>query len=317
LIAQAGPNTQPGGAQGACFNSSSYNFLSFFFFLPELNPAIAETAIDRRAICHQFSFLKCSIIPYPSKKPGQLWNVAGRVSHHKPSCFMNRLLAATLALCFLNQSCTEAPATPAKKKTPSTTEMMLKYAGQAKQFITQNGYEKNFCFLADMQQSSGNNRFFVYNLAADSLEFAGKVAHGRCNEEWLEGKKYSNASGSGCSSLGKYKVGNPYIGRFGLAYKLYGLDTTNNNAFNRNIVLHAHSCVPDADDVPSAICQSDGCVMVSQSFLQKLKEKISQTKKPVLLWLYDDSLTSITKSANKEKNLICDHLISTFYSPSL
>ncbi len=96
------------------------------------------------------------------------------------------------------------------------------------------------------------------------------VAHGRCNETWLKGRKYGNDEGCGCSSLGKYKIGNPYHGRFGLAYKLHGLDATNNNAFKRYVVLHSHECVPNNEVAPYPICQSDGCPTVSAAFLKQL-----------------------------------------------
>jgi len=71
--------------------------------------------------------------------------------------------------------------------------------------------------------------------------------------------------GCGCSPLGKYKIGNLYYGRFGLAYKLYGLDKTNNNAFRRFVVLHSHECVPETEE-QNEICQSDGCPTVTTIF---------------------------------------------------
>jgi hypothetical protein len=82
-----------------------------------------------------------------------------------------------------------------------------------------------------MSLPSGQNRFFVYDLKKDTIKNAGVVTHGRCNQQWLEGRKYSNEAGCGCTSLGKYKIANSYYGRFGLAYKLHGLDKTNSNAF--------------------------------------------------------------------------------------
>jgi hypothetical protein len=86
--------------------------------------------------------------------------------------------------------------------------------------------------------------------------------------------------------LGKYKVGYSYNGRFGLAYKLYGLDKTNDKAFERFVVLHSHDCVPETE-VKDDICQSDGCPTVSPGFLQYLKPIINASKKPVLLWIYE------------------------------
>jgi hypothetical protein len=96
------------------------------------------------------------------------------------------------------------------------------------------------CFMADISLPSGQERFFVYDLKNDTLIRAGLVTHGRCNQAWLEGRKYGNTVGCGCTSSGRYKIGYAYWGKFGLAYKLHGLDKTNNKAFERYVVLHAH-----------------------------------------------------------------------------
>lgn len=159
-------------------------------------------------------------------------------------------------------------------------------ATEVKRFVQQKGYNDAICFLADMSLYSGQNRFFVYNLKKDTLQNSGLVTHGRCNEDWLEGRKYGNTVGCGCTSLGKYKVGYSYSGKFGLAYKLYGLDKTNDKAFDRFVVLHAHDCVPETE-VKDDICQSDGCPTVSKNFLQYLNQIIKASKKPVLLWIYE------------------------------
>ena len=153
-------------------------------------------------------------------------------------------------------------------------------------FIKKNGYNQSTCFFIDLSLPSGQNRFFVYDVANDTISNAGLVTHGRCNQTWLEGRKYSNVPGCGCSSLGKYKVGYPYDGTFGLAYKLYGLDKTNNNAFKRFVVLHSHECVPE-NEVKDEICQSDGCPTVSPQFLQQLKPIINEASGPILLWIYE------------------------------
>ena len=160
-------------------------------------------------------------------------------------------------------------------------------AGNILAYAKKNNYNTQQCFLVNMNINSGTNRFFVYDLKKDSLLDAGLVAHGRCNENWLTGRKYGNAPGCGCTSLGKYKVGKPYKGRFGLAYKLYGLDSTNNNAFKRFVVSHSHSCMPDKEVDPYPVCQSDGCPMVSPIFLNKLAGIIDGSSKPILLYTFD------------------------------
>lgn len=156
----------------------------------------------------------------------------------------------------------------------------------AKTFTEEKGYNSRYCFLIDMRIPSGQNRFFVYDLQKDSVLSSGLVTHGRCNEDWLEGRRYSNTVGGGCTSLGKYKIGIPYHGRFGLAFKLHGLDKSNDNAFRRYVVLHAHSCVPETE-VDEEICQSDGCPTVSPRYLQALEQLIRQSSRPVLLWIFE------------------------------
>jgi L,D-transpeptidase catalytic domain len=159
-------------------------------------------------------------------------------------------------------------------------------SAEAKKFVHQNGYNENICFLIDMTLPSGQNRFFIYDLKKDTLQQAGLVAHGNCFQSWLEGRKYSNVVGSGCTSLGKYKIGSSYIGKWGYSYKLHGLEVTNNNAFERTVVLHSHSCVSETE-ITDDICQSNGCPTVAPGFLQQLKTIINNSKKPVLLWIYE------------------------------
>jgi hypothetical protein len=160
-------------------------------------------------------------------------------------------------------------------------------AGSILPYAVKNKFNTEFCFIINMRRESGSNRFFIYDLSEDSIIDAGLVTHGRCNERWLNGRKYDNKIGCGCTSLGKYRIGKPYNGTFGLAYKLHGLDSTNTNAFKRYVVLHAHECVPNEEVKPYPICQSDGCPTVSHAFLKKLATKIDASPKPILLYIYD------------------------------
>lgn len=154
-----------------------------------------------------------------------------------------------------------------------------------KKFAADNKLNTHFCFMIDMSIPSGRERFFVYNLQKDSVELAGLVTHGQ-GSPGISGIEFSNTRGSNCTSLGKYKIGGKYNGKFGLAYKLYGLDKTNNNALERFVVLHAHECVPDAEVYPLGVCQSQGCPTVSPKFLQKLANYIDVSDKAMLLNIY-------------------------------
>lgn len=180
------------------------------------------------------------------------------------------------------------PKIPVTYITPSKEFLKLQTkAATAKTYAKQYRFDTTVCFLIDMSLPANRKRFFVYNLKEDTIVNSGLVTHGNCNQYWLEGRKYGNEVGCGCTSLGKYKIGNSYYGRFGLAFKLYGLDATNSNAFKRYVVLHSHSCVPDKE-VVEEICQSNGCPTVSPQFLKKLEEIIKGVSKPVMLWIFDE-----------------------------
>jgi len=159
-------------------------------------------------------------------------------------------------------------------------------ANEINSYAQQNGYSTKYCFLVDMSLPSGRKRFFVYDLEKNSIVFSGLVAHGSCNETFLPRARFSNASNCGCSSLGKYKVGAFYKGKYGKSFRLYGLDNSNSNAFNRAVVIHGYDCVPDEEIYPMVLCNSQGCAMVSYNFFDRLSRIIGQSEKPILLWVY-------------------------------
>jgi hypothetical protein len=176
-----------------------------------------------------------------------------------------------------------------KNEGKDNTETLLRLyqkSLQAKHYINAHGFNARYCFLVDMRLSSGSNRFFVYNLDKDSVEIAGLVAHGSGVGVSADTPTFSNTANSYCTSLGRYKIGNSYNGKFGLAYKLYGLDKTNSKAFDRFVVLHAHACVPNDEVAPSPICESWGCPTVAPSFLTRLKSYLDKSEEPMLLWIY-------------------------------
>lgn len=164
-------------------------------------------------------------------------------------------------------------------------ERVVNHAASISRYAKTNGCNTKYCFLVDMKEASGKKRFFVYNLQQDSIELSGLVTHGsgKVNTSDIQ---FSNTEGSLCTSLGKYKIGNSYTGKFGLAYKLYGLDASNSNAFNRFVVLHSHACVPNEETAPFPICESWGCPTVAPSFLTQLATYIDKADKPILLSIY-------------------------------
>lgn len=170
-----------------------------------------------------------------------------------------------------------------------TVAQMDRMASVLKSYAARNGYNTRYCFLIDMRLESGLKRFFIYDQEKKKIMASGLVAHGSCTQSFLREAKFSNVSGGECTSLGIYRVGTRYYGKYGKSYKLHGLQASNSNAYKRAVVLHAFSCVPDIERYPKAICNSSGCPMVSYAFLDKLSAVIDHSGKPVLLWLFDGS----------------------------
>lgn len=172
-----------------------------------------------------------------------------------------------------------------KEKAPKRSGLSGR-AESIKDYAAANGYSTKYSFLIDMSLPGGKKRFYVYDLENGSLAYSGLVAHGSCNEGYISHPRFSNASESGCSSLGKYKVGGFYHGKYGASFKLYGLERSNSNAYQRGVVIHAHECVPDDEIYPRAMCNSFGCPMVSFNFFARLSSIINSSDKPIVLWIY-------------------------------
>lgn len=155
-----------------------------------------------------------------------------------------------------------------------------------KQFLAANkSYNQEVVMLIDMKIPSGNYRFFIYDTKKDSIIHRALVAHGSGSVTGEEDLVFSNVPNSYQTSLGKYKIGKSYSGSFGKSYKLHGLESTNNKAYERAIVLHPYSCVPD-EEQPYEICESLGCPMVSNEFMKTLYSVIDGSAKPMLMVIY-------------------------------
>jgi L,D-transpeptidase catalytic domain len=163
---------------------------------------------------------------------------------------------------------------------------LFERAEQLKKYAAKNGYNVRYAFLADMGMKSGKKRMFLIDLENFQILKSGLVAHGKGNEEFAADKKYSNEIGSKCTSLGIYKIGKSFNGEFGTAFRLYGLSNSNNNAFNRSIVLHSMNGIPD-DETVVPITQTEGCPSLSPGFLKSITPVIDNNSRPVLMWLFD------------------------------
>lgn len=152
--------------------------------------------------------------------------------------------------------------------------------------VNKNGYNNEIAFLIDMKISSGKNRFFVVNLRNKKILKKGLVAHGYgssiLNSDSLQ---FSNVPNTMATSIGKYRIGNSYYGKFGKSYKLSGLDHSNSKALERYIVLHGYKHVPE-QEVDGEICYSKGCPMVSFGFFKEIEGMIDRSKRSILMNVY-------------------------------
>jgi hypothetical protein len=183
----------------------------------------------------------------------------------------------------------DSPVNHIDVKYKAALDRLKSQAASIEKYVRENNFNTEFVFLVDMSLPSGKNRFFVYNLKMGITEQAALVTHGVGSNKYNNDDplQFSNLPYSFKTSLGKYKIGSSYYGRFGLAYKLFGLESTNDKALERAIVLHAHKEVPDTEPFPGYIIVSAGCPVVSPAFLGTLNKYISASKKPILLWIYN------------------------------
>lgn len=151
----------------------------------------------------------------------------------------------------------------------------------------QNKYNEKWAIFIDFRIPSHKYRFFLYDFTQNTVVEKGLVAHGSGSvTNNTSSLIFSNTINSHQSSLGKYEiVKKSYTGQFGKAYRLKGLDTTNNNAMKRAIVLHAYHCIPN-EETSTPICLSLGCPMVSQKFFNTIARYIDSSEKPILMYIY-------------------------------
>lgn len=157
---------------------------------------------------------------------------------------------------------------------------------EVKNYIKNKGYNQDLAVFINFKISSGKYRYFIYDLKNDKIIQKAIVSHGSGSViPQSNALQFSNIEGSYQSSLGKYSIGESYVGQFGKAYRLKGLDDTNSNAMKRAIVLHSFGCVPDAESQNPA-CLSLGCPMLSVNAFKETAKYIDKSKLPIILYTF-------------------------------
>ena len=173
-------------------------------------------------------------------------------------------------------------------QSPSTRERIRSHAKDALTYSKQHNFSTDYCFLVDFDIHSGKERFFVWDFNQDKVIYSTICAHGHGGNSTLTQADFSNERGSNCSSLGHYKVG-------GLrtmnnhknvpCLEVHGLDSTNSNAHGRGILIHPSVAQFATWPVPM-FHRTEGCFGLSWRGFQTIKQFMSQTSQPILLWAY-------------------------------
>ncbi|MFZ4928260.1 murein L,D-transpeptidase catalytic domain-containing protein [Chryseobacterium sp. Mn2064] len=157
---------------------------------------------------------------------------------------------------------------------------------EIKNYLKGKGYNQELAIFINFKIPSGKYRYFVYDLTKDKIVQKAVVSHGSGSVvPRSDALQFSNVDGSYQSSLGKYSIGESYVGKFGKAYRLKGLDATNDNAMQRAIVLHSYGCIPDNESNDPA-CLSLGCPMLSANAFKESAKYIDKSKKPIVLYAF-------------------------------
>lgn len=173
----------------------------------------------------------------------------------------------------------------------SPPKISQKRVAEAKAYALKNKMDTTVVIFVNFSIHSGKNRLFVYDLNTQKVIKSSLCSHGAGNIETDDTDEvtFSNVPESYCSSKGKYKIGKRGWSNYGthFNYKLHGLESTNNNAFKRTIVLHSYEYVEDYEIYPEELIHSLGCPMVSIKTMNYLDGTLKKAKQPVLLWIYE------------------------------
>lgn len=166
-------------------------------------------------------------------------------------------------------------------------------AKQAVAFCKQRGYNTRYCILIDMGLHSGLKRFVVWDFTRNDTLLTGLVSHGCASAPWSgmwtrDKPIFSNADGSHCTALGKYRVDGRAYSAWGIhvKYFLAGLEATNSNALGRQIVFHSWEQVPGQEVYPTGTPEGWGCPAISNSTMKTVDTLLRKQRKRLLMWIY-------------------------------
>lgn len=143
------------------------------------------------------------------------------------------------------------------------------------------GLKRDFLGLVDFNRHSREQRFHMVDIGNGRVLASHLVAHGKGSDPMHTGwvQKLSNRNGSNSSSGGSFKTAAAYYGKHGRSRRLYGLDTTNDQAFARAIVIHGADYVsPNLIVRQGKIGRSLGCFAVEQHVRDQVLDLLGEDR---------------------------------------
>jgi len=131
--------------------------------------------------------------------------------------------------------------------------------------------------IIDFTKPSSEPRFHVVDLQNGTAQ-SHLVAHGRGSDPDHSGylERFSNRFGSYATSNGTYTTADYYQGKYGLSMRVRGLDSTNDNAEARAIVIHhAWYAEPEMIAEHGKLGRSEGCFAMSRKSQWEVMNQIA------------------------------------------
>jgi hypothetical protein len=175
--------------------------------------------------------------------------------------------------------------------------------------ITKTVSNENYAVIIDYSKPSSERRLFLLNLETGTTEKY-FVAHGvrTGNDRAI---KFSNKQDSRQTSLGLFLTGSAYEGSHGESLYLHGLEDSNSNAFNRDIVMHGAQYVSaEFLEKYGRMGRSWGCPAVSKPIMKKILPLI---KDGAVLYAYHKDLMPVAQASptiqevSKDQQSAADH----------
>ncbi|MBO5900928.1 MAG: murein L,D-transpeptidase catalytic domain family protein [Alistipes sp.] len=167
----------------------------------------------------------------------------------------------------------------------SLRSRVAKRAEALRKFCCKEGYNTDVALFVDLARHSGRRRFVVWSFEQSAPIFICPVSHGSGAKESHVRSAYaefSNEEGSHLSSLGRALVAERYEGRYGVAYRLDGLEESNSNLRLRCVVLHGWEHTTSYPIFPRATVGSHGCPVLSRAMMQRLDEVLQHRQRVVI-----------------------------------